>query len=273
MLVVLTEVASAVVALVGLLLLWSKPSGVAGRIRPGAILLAWCVVSLLAEQVTFMMTAHLAWKASAAWGVLLGCAAPAFALLLVPGRRGRAALAWLLVTATTALIIVDRLYFAWFGDVFPAVAWLSVRQVGTIAGVARDWVTALDVWNAVEILLVVPLLVAEWRDPDRTPAGWRPYAIAVAAVVAAVSGWQTAAAIRAEPAIVTQRFSNLSLVERIGPFPFHALDSWLLVRRRVTGELVSDADFEEVLDWLKQRAPMRAGTGPWRASSSTATSW
>ena len=262
MLVLIIEVAPALVALAGLLLLWSKRSGLTGGMRPDAILLTWCVVALLSRQVAFMLTAHLAWQTSAAWGILLGCAAPALVLLLLPSRRWRAVMAWLMVTAATALIIVDRWYFAWFGDVFPAVAWLSIRQAGAIAGVAREWVTLRDVWSAVELLVVAPLVLAEWRNTDQTPRTWRLSAIVAAAAVAALCGWETAGAVRAEPGIVTQRFSNLSLVEKIGPFPFHAFDSWLLARRELASELSSDESFEEVLQWLKERAPQRAGTGP-----------
>ncbi len=208
-----------------------------------------------------MMTARLGWSATAISGIVLACAVAAFVLLLVPGRS-RAVLSWLTVTLSTALILVDRLYLAWFGDMFPAVAWLSAHQAATVAGIAVEWVTGHDLWSAIQILLVSPLVIAAWRSDGRPDHRWRPYTLAATAIVAGAAGWHTFTAIRAEPAIVTQRFSNLALVEKIGPLAFHGLDSWLLVRRSLASELVSHADFEEVLEWLKERAPLRAGTGP-----------
>lgn len=262
--VLFSEVAPTLVALFGLILLWAKPSGPLGKFRLDNVLVGWCVVAFLAHQASFMLDARLAWKSSAVWGVLLGGAGPAVLLWLLPSRRWRAVVAWLIVAASSTLLIVDHLYFAWFGDMFPAVALLAIGQVSGIADMAREWVTFRDFWDFVELLLVVPIVIAEWRN--REPAGSpapRVLALTAATLVAAVAAWQTTAAIRADYSIVTQRFSNLSLVEQIGPLPFHVLDGWLLFKRQLATGLVSEAVFEESLNWLKERAPRRAGTGPW----------
>lgn len=262
--VLFTELAPTLVALVGLILLWSKPSGLLGKFRLDSVLFCWCVVAFLAHQSSFMLDAHLAWKSSAVWGVLLGGAGPAVVLLLLPSRRWRAVVAWLIVAASSMLLIVDHLYFAWFGDMFPAVALLAIRQVSGIADMAQEWTTFRDFWDFIELVVILPVVIAEWRSRDATGArAWRYWALGVATLVAALSWWQTTAAIRADPSIVTQRFSNLSLVEQIGPLPFHALDYWLLMARTLETRLVSEATFEEELNWLKARAPQRAGTGPW----------
>jgi lipoteichoic acid synthase len=262
--VLFTELAPTLVALVGLILLWSKPSGLLGKFRLDSVLICWSVVAFLAHQTSFMLDAHLAWKSSAVWGVLLGGAGPAMVLLLLPSRRWRAVVAWLIVAASSMLLIVDHLYFAWFGDMFPAVALLAIRQVSGITDMAQEWTTFRDFWDFIELVLILPVVIAEWRNREATGArAWRYWALGVATLVAALSGWQTTAAIRADPSIVTQRFSNLSLVEQIGPLPFHALDGWLLMARTLETRLVSEATFEEELDWLKARAPQRAGTGPW----------
>jgi len=262
--VLFSEVAPTLVALVGLVLLWSKPSGPIGRFRLDSVIICWCVVAFLAHQSSFMLDAHLAWRSSAVWGVLLGGAGPAVLLLLLPSRRWRAVVAWLIVAASSLLLIVDHLYFAWFGDMFPAVALLAIGQVGGIAGMAQEWLTFRDFWDFIELLLILPIVIAEWRNQEAASSrGWRYPALGAATLVAVVAAWQTSAAIRADTSIVTQRFSNLSLVEQIGPLPFHVLDGWLLVNRRLATGLVSEAVFEEVLDWLKARAPLRAGTGPW----------
>lgn len=40
-----------------------------------------------------------------------------------------------------------------------------------------------------------------------------------------IAGWQTFSAVRTEPVIITQRFSNLTLVAHTGPLTFHAVDA------------------------------------------------
>lgn len=264
MFVLLSEIAPTLVALIGLTLLWSKPRGLLGKVHLDGLLVCWCAVAFVAHQSSFMLEAQLAWKSSAVWGVLLGGAAPASLLLLIPSRRWRGVIAWLIVAASSSLLIVDHLYFSWFGDMFPAVALLAISQVGGIADITREWVTFRDLWDFVELLLVLPIVVAEWRN--REPVGARARrvaAFAAATLIAIVSAWQTSAAIRADSSIVTQRFSNLSLVEQIGPLPFHVLDGLLLIRRELATGLVSDAVFQEELDWLKDRTHQRAGVGPW----------
>ena len=263
MLVLFAEVAPVLVVLVGLFVLRAKQSTAAAGTRLDVWLFAWAGVSLFAKQIAFTSMAHLDWRVSAVWGIVLGAAAPAGLLLLITNRRARALLTWAIVLICTALLTVDRLYFAWFGDVFPAVGWLAVRQVGSLGGGIRELLDARDFLQFADLVLAIPLLIAAWRTaPGRTERRLGTLAASVAAIVVLIAAWQTAAPLRANNAIVTQRFSNLSLVEVIGPVPFHALDAWLMTRRRVRNELVSDAAFEEVLRWLESRAPLRAGTGP-----------
>jgi phosphoglycerol transferase MdoB-like AlkP superfamily enzyme len=262
-LILLAEAAPVLVVLAGLFVLRSKPSPAAAGTWLDVFLFAWCAVSLIAKQIVFMSMAHLDWRVSAVWGIVLGGAMPAFLLLLIANRRWRAGTAWLIVLVASLLMTIDRLYFAWFGDVLPAVGWLAFWQVRSLSGGIRELLNPADVLQFADLVLAVPLLVAAW--PAARGFGDRRHrltAALVAAVVAGIAAWQTAAPVRANRAIVTQRFSNLSLVEAIGPMPFHALDAWLTTRRRVRNELATDAAFDEVLHWLESRAPLRAGTGP-----------
>lgn len=263
MLVLLAEVAPVLVVLVGLFVLRSKRSDPAAGTWLDVFLFAWCAIALVAKQIVFVSVAHLDWRASAAWGIVLGGAAPAGLLLLMPNRRWRAAAAWLIVFVCTVLLTIDRLYFAWFGDVLPAVGWLAFWQIKSLSGGVRELLSVRDLLQFGDVVMAVPLVIAAWRErhfaDDRRS---RLIAAFAAAVLAIVAVWQTTAPVRLNRAIVTQRFSNLSLVEAIGPIPFHALDSWLTLRRRVRNELATDAVFDDVLHWLEARAPLRSGSGP-----------
>lgn len=260
MFVFFAEAVPIVVVLVGLFLLRSR-TGAAG-VWLDVLLFAWCGVSLLAKQALFVTIASLDWRASAVSGIVLGAALPVMLLAAIGNRRVRGSLAWLLVLGCTGILTLDRLYFSWFGDVFPAIGLLAFRQVGSLGGGVRELLTGRDLVPFIDLLVAAPLIAATWRRGQADDQRPRFMVAAASALLVTVAAWQTAAPIRANPAIVTQRFSNLALVETVGPLPFHGLDSWLVVRRLLANELVDEAVFDEVLHWLEDRAPRRAGTGP-----------
>lgn len=211
-----------------------------------------------------MFDAGMVWRMSSAAGVLVGALAPTAILLLIPKRRPRLAATYVVVAAFSILLAIDRLYFAWFSDMFPAIAWMEIGHTSQIAGGARDLFTSRDFWRFADLVVMLVFIAITWRRRD-APIGWRVRgSVATALLVGAVvAGWQTAAPIRADLNVVTQRFSNISLVDYIAPLPYHALDWWFAAKRTLARELVSDDLFDEVLQWQKERAPLRTGVAPW----------
>lgn len=230
----------------------------------GLLDLAWCTVSLFAKQAAFVSAAGVEARPSALWGMLLASLAPALVLKIIPSRPKRVWVSWTVGLLGSVVLLADSVYARWFGDMVPAVALLSVGHIATIAGGAWHLVAPRDAWLIADLVVAVPLMRAISRLPDPgRPGRFVRHATALAAMlVMAVSGWRTVSTLRAEPAIVTQRFSNLALVAHTGPLAFHAVDGWLLLRRSAARELVPEATLTEVQAWFDVRRPLRAGGGP-----------
>src|SRR5262249_47666738 len=52
-----------------------------------------------------------------------------------------------------------------------------------------------------------------------------------------------------------------AIVEQLGPFGFHAYDTWNYVRGAWLRVPASEANIQEAADWFEARAPLRAGRG------------
>lgn len=251
-------------AAAGLVFAYTTRPGSSPSARLDVVVVAWCAVSLLVKQIHFMTAAGLDWSASAGWGVACVPLLAAAALLVIPDRRWRIGCAWLLVCGVTLLLTIDRLYFAWFEDMFPTVGWLAIGNAAELSGGVRALATRGDAWPFLDVIVAFPMFLLGLRLPKerhwRAPLG---FAGGVALLPAMLAGWQASAPIRADHTIVSQRFSNISLVERIGPLPFHIMDGWLVGRRALRHEFVSDDTFEQLFQWMKERSPLRAGAPPW----------
>ena len=195
-----------VVAL-GLLAIW-----VAGRRSDSAILpllglldLIWCAVALFAKQVSLALSMNIDSTPSAVWGMVLTAVVPALLLKAIPSRRQRVWASWVVVLLASLLLITDHVYVRWFGDMFPAVALLAVGHIGSVAGGAWNLVVVRDGWFCFDIVLALPLIVTVSRlSEHRRPGPRLRYGTALAGVaVMLIAGWQTIAALRAQPAIVT----------------------------------------------------------------------
>lgn len=229
----------------------------------GLLDLIWCAVSLFVKQASLIVEAGIEPQPSAAWGMLLTALVPALVLKAIPSRRWRVWASWSVVSSASFLILADSVYVRWFGDMFPGVALLAVGHIGSVAGGAWNLAARRDAWLVIDVILAVPLMVAVGRLPEHGgPRSQVRHAIALVGVaVMLLAGWQTLSAVRAEPAIITQRFSNLTLVGHTGPLLFHAVDAWLLLKGRAARELLPEATFTETRAWFDSRKPLRAGNG------------
>ena len=255
-----------VVVVVGLLVVWSARGNTTSAVLPflGLLDLIWCAVALFAKQASLVNSMGLESTTSAGWGMLLTALVPALLLKAVPSRRRRVWASWTIVVLASVLLLADIVYHRWFGDMFPAVALLAVGHVGSIAGGAWSILVRRDGWLLLDAVLAVPLMVAVSRLSEQHRPGpqFRHGAAFTGTVVMLVAGWQTIADLRAQPTIITQRFSNHALVTHTGPLAFHVVDVWSLLKRRAARELLPEAIFVETRAWFDQRRDLRAGGGP-----------
>ena len=123
-----------------------------------------------------------------------------------------------------------------------------------------------DGWLLLDMVLAVPLMVAVSRlSEQHRPGPWvRHGTPLVGVLLMLISGWQTFTALRAQPTIITQRFSNFAMMVHTGPLVFHAVDAWLMIKRNVARELLPEASFVETKAWFDQRRALRAGGGQFR---------
>lgn len=241
---------------------------VAGRRSDSAILpllglldLIWCAVTLFTKQVSLVQSMSIESAPSAVWGMLLTALVPALLLKTIPSRRRRVWASWAVVSLASVLLIVDNVYGRWFGDMFPAVALFAVGHIGIVAGGTWNLVVSRDGWLLLDVVLAVPLMVAVSRLSEQHRPGLRVRhgTTLVGVLVMLISGWQTFTTLRAQPTIITQRFSNFAMVVHTGPLLFHAVDAWLMLKRNVARELLPEAMFVETKAWFDQRRALRAG--------------
>jgi len=110
------------------------------------------------------------------------------------------------------------------------------------------------------IALLLTIRMTRMSQP-RSALVSRALAAACVVAVLAVSG----VALSARGAIVStpleQTFRDRAIVERLGPFGFHAYDSWSYVRGTWLRAPATDAQVQAAAEWFAARAPLRAGGG------------
>ena len=112
------------------------------------------------------------WRTSSTAGALAGALVPTALVLLIPKRRPRLAATFVVVAACAALLSIDRLYFAWFSDMFPSVAWMEIGHTSQMAGGARDLFTLRDFLRFVDLGVMLLFIAVTWRRKDAAIA-WR----------------------------------------------------------------------------------------------------
>ena len=252
-----------VTSLLAILAMRGKRVAIVGTVF-GVIDVVWCGVSLFVKQLLFVADARIESHPSAMWGTVLGAVALALMPVVIPSRRWRVWVSWGLAVFGSLALLVDSVYGRWFGDLFPTVALLAAGHLGSVTDGAWNLVKGRDAWLVVDLILAVPLMIAVSRIPEGQPADRRARStLAMAGVIVLIiAGWQVTTTLRADSSILEQRFSNRALVEHTGPLVYHALDGWLVFKRTVAKELLTDEGFNDVRAWFAERKATRAGVGP-----------
>ncbi len=225
----------------------------------------WCGVSLFVKQWMMMEETHAGPVAGAFWLAALLAVTPAAVGVIMLSRRLRPWLLWLLALVGGMALLADVIYFRFFGDVISAPALLASGQTGNVLGSVVSLIEARDAWFVVDLAAALPLVrtVAGARRPEDAPRRWVIRSVAAVACVAGllVAGERQSSK-PAVAGVLGQVFTNLAIVQQLGPFGYHLHDGWGYLRSRWLRPPLSSADRAEVEDWFAARKPLRAGTGP-----------
>jgi phosphoglycerol transferase MdoB-like AlkP superfamily enzyme len=237
-------------------------SGIARLKPPRTADIAWCAACLLAKPFAVFHDALLEPTAAAYWLTLAAALVPVTVVALLLPRRARAWTLLALGITGSLTVLADVVYYRFFGDVVSTPALLGVGQTGHVWGSVRSLFTPELVWLMADWPIAFVLTVRMTRIAEPAAAfGRRVFAAACVVVFLAVSGVALSArgAIASTP--LDQMFRDRAIVEQLGPFAFHAYDTWNYVRATWLRVPVSEAKLQEAAEWFEARAPLRAGRG------------
>ncbi|MCD4749016.1 MAG: LTA synthase family protein [Thermoanaerobaculales bacterium] len=193
-------------------------------------------------------------------GVLLSIAlltALAALLALLP-RKWRPWAAWATGAAWIVLLVGDRIYLRFFGDL------PSLGSIKAVTQVDRLGQSIAGLFNPGDLALLCAagsgVLVA--AAVARIPLSPKPLrlrlgvAASVICMTVLLLGWQTRV-----PA-VKQIFRRIHVAQEFGVVGAHHLDIATWFRRSVLSISVGSTRIAEVERWFRDTAPIRAGTGP-----------
>ncbi len=237
--------------------------GTPNRFGPAFADVLWCAATLATKPLILTHTALLEPTAVAYWLIAaVAIVVPMLGLLLLP-RRVRP---WALLAIglfCSLLILADVVYYRFFGDVLSAPAMLAARQTGHVWGSVGTLFTPGLLWLVIDWPFAVWLVV---RMSGRTAPARSSRARARMQAAVALTSLVASGAVLSVPGVLAstpldQMFGARSVVEQLGPFGFHAYDTWNYVRGTWLRPAVTPAQVEDAVGWLRERAPLRAG-GP-----------
>ena len=136
-------------------------------------------------------------------------------------------------------------------------------QLGRVEASVRSLLEARDLWLWADLLPGVALVMASYHLGRRV--GPRPRRVAAVILAAIVIAGVVAAARLAtrQPQILQQVFQRVQVAREIGVLNLHAIDLAGRAARVVAVEDLGPERYDAVSHWFRNRAPLRAGTGPY----------
>ncbi|MCU1385507.1 MAG: hypothetical protein JWL71_4204 [Acidobacteria bacterium] len=220
----------------------------------------WCAATLATKPLILAHAALLEPTAVAYWLIVaVAIIAPLIAMLVLPQRARPWALLALGIVCSL-LILADVVYYRFFGDVLSTPALLAAHQTGHVWGSIGTLFTPGLLWLFVDWPFALWLAARMSRE--------RPTSASRAAMVSAAAAVGGALALSAAALSVprvlastplAQMFRARSVVEQLGPFGYHAYDTWNYVRGTWLRLPATPAQVDEAAAWLRERAPLRTG--------------
>lgn len=221
----------------------------------------WCVATLATTPLVLTHAALLEPTPVAYWLILaVAIVVPALGLLILP-RRVRP---WVLLGIgifCSLLILADVVYYRFFGDVLSTPAMLAARQTGRVWGSAGSAFTPGLLWLLIDWPFACWLVARMWRRREPVPPS-RARVVTMAAVACAALA--AGAAVLSVPRVLAstpldRMFRARSVVEQLGPFGYHAYETWNYVRGTWLRPSATVAQLQDAVAWFRERAPLRAG--------------
>jgi phosphoglycerol transferase MdoB-like AlkP superfamily enzyme len=221
--------------------------------------LGWLAVTVLVSQRAVLSEAGQN-PSSTGWLLTLaGIAALLSGLLILP-RRWRPSVTWAVAALAVFVLFSDLLYQRFFGDIVSLAAVMSASQLGSVRASVWSVLRAHDLWLWAQILVGVALVLVMMRY--RGPGRWRWHIMSVLSVVMVTGAAAGTVMVRAGDGVLRQVFRNVYIARDVGVLNFHVYDVGRYVWRGMKSRQVSDSNFEDVVGWFRERAPMRAARGP-----------
>jgi phosphoglycerol transferase MdoB-like AlkP superfamily enzyme len=241
---------------------------VRGRLtRPWAVSLAavadifWLVAVLLSKPVVLAGQVLLEPTRVAYWLMVVTAVMLPIVLALVLSRRARAWALFVCGLLGTLVILADVVYYRFFGDLWSMPALLAAHQTGHVIGTIRSLLTPELLWLIVDLpiaaWLVIRLASVSSIQVPRTAA----LLVGITAVAAiAVVGYLWSAPQVLAFSQMDQMFRDRAVAEQLGPYGFHAYDTWNYVRTTLLRPRATESQIENAAEWFRRRGPMRAGS-------------
>lgn len=228
---------------------------------------AWCVGALVVKQGAVLAAA----EAPARLGGLVltagGAALVGLAVLALPGRW-RAVAGWAAAACATAVLWGDLVYLRFFGDLPAPGALAAAAQVRHLGESIRSLFEPADAWLWIDLLPGL-VLVAVSQRLRRTPRPGATRAAVVVLVLAVVAAGAAALRLASEqPRLFEQIFRRVHVAREVGVLNLHAVELGTAAVRAAASERLETGDLDEAVEWFAERAPLRAGTGPWFGAAS-----
>ena len=227
----------------------------------------WCAATLAAKPLILANAALLEPTLVAYWLMLaVAVLVPMLAWLILP-RRLRP---WLLLFAglfCSTLILADVVYYRFFGDVLSAPAMLAAHQAGHVWGSVGSLFTPGLLWLLIDWPFAIWMVARMARRPDPMPASRAAMRTSAAALLALAAGFvalSVPSVLAATP--LDQMFRARSVVEQLGPFGYHAYDTWNYARNTWMRPPATAAQVQDAAGWFRERAPQRAGGASFAAA-------
>jgi phosphoglycerol transferase MdoB-like AlkP superfamily enzyme len=222
--------------------------------------IAWCISAVAVKQGLVLAETG-ARPSLVGWALIfVGAAAIAWATRLLP-RRFHGWACWGVVATATLILWADLIYLRFFGDLPAAAAITGSGQLVRVEASVRELMTAGDLWLWLDLLpgVAVVMVADRLRRHSRGRLS-RTVIVGVLALVLA-TGVAALSLKLSRSNMLAQVFRRLAVAEEIGIFNLHAVDGVLSVARRVSKHELEPTRYETTVQWFRQRAPQRAGSG------------
>ncbi|HJZ71979.1 MAG TPA: LTA synthase family protein [Vicinamibacterales bacterium] len=221
----------------------------------------WCTATLAVKPFIVAHEALLEPTPVAYWiNISIAILVPVLALAVL-SRRARPFVLLGVGIFASLVLLADVVYYRFFGDVWSTPALLAARQTGHVWGSVGSLFTAGLLLLVIDLPFAFVVAVRAALAPWRLSRRGRVLAAVLAIVAVLTSGGDLSARQVLADAPLDQMFRARSIVEQLGPFGFHAYDTFTFVRSTLMRPPATAEQVEDAAAWFRGRAPLRAG-GP-----------